>query len=85
LRDAIELEWQGVPSVTVVAEPLCGSADAMKKLSGMPDYRYAVVPYPVGSLTSDEIRLRAKQVVPRILALLTQEGDTEDTREVDDE
>ncbi len=85
MRDAIELEWEGVPCAAVVAEPLIGSADAMKRLSGMPDYQYVVVPYPVGSLTPEQIRLRAKQIAPQILALLTQEGGAEDGEEVADD
>jgi len=74
MRDAIELEWSGVPSVAIIAEPLVGSAEAMKKLSGMPDYPYVVVPYPVGSLSPEEIRTRAKEITPRIIELLTRQA-----------
>ncbi len=73
MRDAIELEWNGVPSVAIIAEPLVGSAEAMKKLSGMPDYPYIVVPYPVGSMSPEEIRNRAKEITPRIIELLTRQ------------
>jgi len=74
MRDAIELEWSGVPSVAIIAEPLVGSAEAMKKLSGMPDYPYVVVPYPVGSLSPEEVRARAKDITPRIIELLTRQA-----------
>lgn len=40
------MEWAGIPSVAIVHEALAGSADAMKKLSRMPDYPYITVPYP---------------------------------------
>ena len=78
MRDAIELEWEGVPSAAVIAEPLTGSADAMKQVSGMPDYRYVIVPDPVGSLNPDQIRQRAKEITPQVLELLTRRGDAED-------
>ena len=74
MRDAIELEWSGVPSVAIIAEPLVGSAEAMKKLSGMPDDPYVVVPYPVGSLSPEEIRTLAKEITPRIIELLTRQA-----------
>ena len=70
MRDTIELEWEGVPSVAIIAEPLVGSAEAMRRLSGNPDIEYVVVPYPVGSLTEDELRARARAITPRILGLL---------------
>lgn len=40
------MEWAGIPSVAIVHEALAGSADAMKKLSRMPDYPYVRIPYP---------------------------------------
>ena len=40
------MEWVGIPSVAIVHEALAGSADAMKKMSRMPDYPYVKIPYP---------------------------------------
>ncbi len=71
MRDAIELEWSGVPSVAIIAEPLVGSAEAMKRLSGVPDYEYVVVPFPVGGLDGERLRARAREIAPRIIGLLT--------------
>jgi len=71
LRDAIELEWEGTPTVAIIADALVGSAEAMKKVSGMPDYPYVVVPYPVGTLSDDEVAALAKKITPEIIGLLT--------------
>jgi len=36
----------------------------------MPDYPYAVIPHPFSSLSPEEVRQRAEQVVPELLRLL---------------
>jgi hypothetical protein len=71
MRDAIEFEWAGIPSVAIIAEPLVGSAEAMKRVSGVMDYDYIVVPYPVGSLTREQVQARAREITPKIIQLLT--------------
>lgn len=71
MRDCIELEWAGVPSVAIIAEPLVGSAEAMKRVSGVPDYEYIVVPYPVGGLTREQLQARAREITPKVIQLLT--------------
>jgi hypothetical protein len=74
LRDAVELEWAGIPSVAVVHHTMAGTARAMARVSGMPDYDYLTVDYPHVPLaiwTADEITEVAQQLAPRILELLT--------------
>lgn len=70
MRDAIELEWAGVPSVAIVADALVSPVDFMRQLSGMPDYPYCVTAFPVGNLDADELAARARQLAPRIVELL---------------
>ena len=43
IRDAMELEWEGIPSVAVVHEDMLPGVRAMTRLAGMPGYRYVVV------------------------------------------
>jgi hypothetical protein len=74
LRDAVELEWAGIPSVAVVHHTMSGTARAMSRVSGMPDYDYLTVDYPHVPLaiwTADEIAEVAKELAPLIIALLT--------------
>ena len=42
VRDAMELEWEGIPSVALVHEDMLPAVRAMIRLAGMPDYRYVV-------------------------------------------
>ena len=60
----------GVPAAVICTEPFVTSAKAMSRLKGVPDYPYAVIPHPVGSLTSEGVRERARLALPQILQLL---------------
>ena len=77
MRDAIELEWAGVPSIALIHNAMSGSAKAMKRLSGVPDYEFVTVDYPhipTGVWTADEVKEIAREVTPKIVAALTQNG-----------
>lgn len=79
MRDAIELEWAGIPSVAVVHTALCGGADAIKRISGHPEYPYVTVDYPyvpMAAWTPEEVREIAKGIAPKVRALLTGEKAT---------
>jgi hypothetical protein len=74
LRDAVELEWSGIPSVAVVHHAMFGSARAIARISGMPDYPFLTVDYPHVPLavwTDEEIDEVARDLAPQIVALLT--------------
>ena len=74
MRDAIELEWAGVPSVAIVHEAMSGSARAMASVSGMGEYGFVTVDYPhipLAVWSPDEIEEIAKDVAPKVLAHLT--------------
>ena len=69
----MELEWERVPSVAVVHASMEGSARAMARVSGMPDYRFVTVGYPhipLAVWTPEEIAEIACEVAPQIAALL---------------
>lgn len=74
MRDAIELEWAGRPTVAVVADALVGAAEQMKRISRMPEYPYIVTPFPVGNLTRDELRERVPGIIDAALRLFTERG-----------
>jgi hypothetical protein len=74
LRDAIELEWVGIPSVGIMHESVRSAAEAMARLSGAPDYPFIVVehPYEASADWSDaEIRSLAQALATKVRALLT--------------
>jgi hypothetical protein len=82
LRDAVELEWAGKPSVAIIADALTGAAEMMKRVSGMPDYPYVVTPFPISNLTPEEVRERARGMVPEVLRLLMERAEGPADKEV---
>jgi hypothetical protein len=74
LRDAIELEWAGIPTAAIIHKAVQGSAEAMAKLSGVPDFPFVIVDYPyipTAIWSKEEIRDLAREVAPRVRARLT--------------
>jgi hypothetical protein len=47
------------------------SAKAQAAICGNPDYPFAVVAHPIGSLTPAELQARAAAALPQVLAILT--------------
>ena len=69
MRDAIELEWAGIPTAAIIHKAVQGSAEAMAKLSGVADFPFVVVDYPyipTAIWSKDEIRDLAREVAPRV-------------------
>ena len=74
MRDAVELEWAGIPSVAIIHESMAGTARAMARVSAMPDYAFVTVDYPHVPLavwSPDEVRQVAKEVASAVADLLT--------------
>jgi hypothetical protein len=69
VHDGIEIEKLGVPCVAVCTEAFVAGLDALTKMRGMPDYRFAVVPHPLGVLFDDELRERAKLAAGQVADL----------------
>jgi len=70
VRDSVEMEWAGIPAVAVVHEALSGSADAMLMLSGMKDYPYVRVRFPIQPTalwSAAECDAVAEAILPEIL------------------
>jgi hypothetical protein len=47
------------------------TADAMAAVKGAKGYRYATTAHPVAVLDPDEVRARAEEALPQVVALLT--------------
>lgn len=70
MADGILLERAGVPAVSICTDAFRITGDAMATTYGFPGFEYVLVPHPVASLTSDEIRERVEKILPRVLQLL---------------
>jgi hypothetical protein len=69
--------------VAVVHETMRGTAQAMAKVSGMPDYEFLTVGYPHVPLavwSSDEIDDVARALAPQLTARLTADDDADGAR-----
>jgi hypothetical protein len=60
------LDALGVPAAVVCTEEFIPTARAQAAISGNPDYAFAVIPHPLGSLTD-----AAEMAVPQVIAILT--------------
>lgn len=66
----MQLEALGVPAIAICTEPFISGAQAMANLGSMPDYPFAVVQHPIGSLTPEQIRERAIEAAPQVISSL---------------
>ncbi|OGA35280.1 MAG: hypothetical protein A3G80_05680 [Betaproteobacteria bacterium RIFCSPLOWO2_12_FULL_62_13b] len=70
VHDGIEIEKMGIPAVAVCTEAFLPGLDALTKMRGMADYKFAVVPHPLGVLFDDELRGRAELAAPQIVQIV---------------
>jgi hypothetical protein len=57
-------------AASIVTSAFLKTADSMARRRGFPDYKYAVLPHPIGNLKPDQVRQRAEEVLPQILEIL---------------
>ena len=70
MYDSIEFEKLGVPAIAICTEPFESGARAMTVLGGIPDYPFALIQHPIGSLTPEQIRERALEAAPQVIGSL---------------
>jgi hypothetical protein len=71
VADGVAFERRGIPAAVVCSDAFVVTADAMAVVKGAKGYRYATTAHPVAVLTTDEVRARAEQALPAVVALLT--------------
>ena len=71
MHDGIELDRRGVPAAVICTDQFVASAKAQAAICGTPDYPFAVVAHPIGSLTAAELQARAAIALPQVIAILT--------------
>lgn len=73
VRDAVDLEARGVPTVAIHTEVFMNSATAHTDAFGRPDLRFVSVRHPIAAVSDEELRERALAVVDSVAQLLTGE------------
>ena len=71
VADGVAFERRGIPAAVICSDAFTVTADAMAAVKGAKGYRYATTEHPVAVLTADEVRKRAEQALPTVVALLT--------------
>jgi hypothetical protein len=71
VADGVAFERRGIPAAVICSDAFTVTADAMAAVKGAKGYRYATTAHPVAVLGPDEVRKRAEQVLPEVVALLT--------------
>ncbi len=70
MADGTVFEERGLQSVALITDSFHNTARSMARVRGFPDYRYAAVENPIGSLGAEGIADRARQALPQVLAIL---------------
>ena len=70
MADGTIFEHEGLQAASIVTAPFVKTGDSMARRNGYPNYRYAVMPHPIGNLRPDQIRQRAEVLLPEVLSIL---------------
>lgn len=70
MADGTIFEKRGVVAAAIITSPFTKTAGSMARRHGFADYRYAEMPHPIGNLKPDEIKARAREVLPQVMAIL---------------
>lgn len=70
VRDGVELEARGIPTVAVHTAVFMNSAAAHADAFGLPELASAAIRHPIAGINRDEIRQRAAEVTPVIVSIL---------------
>jgi hypothetical protein len=74
VADGIAFERAGVPAAVICSDAFTATASGMAEVQGAPDYAYLTTRHPVAILTPDEVAERAGQLLPQVVATVTDSG-----------
>ncbi len=70
MHDGITIARRGLAAGVICTKPFLPTGRAMARALGEPDYPFAMVDHPIGSLTPEQLRERAADAVQQLLPLL---------------
>ena len=70
MLDAVILEKAGIPAVPIFTDAFESTAKEMAELWGVPEFRFVMMPHPLGSLNADDLAQRATALADPVLDLL---------------
>jgi len=72
VADGINFERAGVPAAVILTDAFGTTGGAMARVQGVPDYAWITTQHPMAVLDEDQVRERAKQLLPEVVAALTE-------------
>jgi hypothetical protein len=70
VADGTIFERKGIQNATILTDTFKRPGDAMARVQGFSDFRYAVIKHPISSLNQDQVRAAAEQALPQVLSIL---------------
>jgi hypothetical protein len=70
VADGTIFERKGLQTAAIVTDTFQRAGDAMARVQGFVGYRYASMAHPISNLDQEQIRERARSVLPDVLAIL---------------
>jgi len=70
VADGTIFERKGIQNATILTDTFRRPGDAMARVQGFSDYRYATIKHPISSLDQEQIQQRAREALPQVLAIL---------------
>jgi hypothetical protein len=70
LHDGISFEQHGKRAVVLCTTPFVVTAKNIARLMGLPDYPFAVLEHPLGSLGHAQVKQRAQHAYEQALPIL---------------
>lgn len=68
--DAIRLEKEGIPTISICSDHFLSFARKLAESHGMPDLRILEVEHPIAGLTNDEVEEKTLKIIPTLLYIL---------------
>ncbi len=70
MADGTTFERKGIQTAAVLTDTFRRPGDAMARVQGFRDFKYAVISHPISSLSEEQVRERARQALPEVLQIL---------------
>jgi hypothetical protein len=70
VADGTIFERKGIQAAAILTDTFRRPGDAMARVQGFSNYEYATITHPISSLNEDQVRERAQQALPQVLAIL---------------
>ena len=83
MHDGISFEQSGKPALVICTRPFETTGREIARTLGRPRFQFAVVSHPLGNLTVDELRGRAEDAYEQGIRILSEEGESEHERRLE--